>query len=110
MHEAQGEWALRWAPSPDPEDFDADDFFDLLGQAPDAATTPPHQPAPPQDDTATSTAAASAPPLLHVASPLPNSPAPPVPRGPAESLEETFLIIWADDSEALLLVSPSPMC
>ena len=39
MHEAQAEWVLRRAPSPDPADFDADDYVDLPGQAPDATAT-----------------------------------------------------------------------
>ena len=107
MHKAQGEWALRWAPSPDPEDSDADNYVNLPGQAPDAATTPPHQPAPPQDDSATLTAAASVPLLLRIL-PIPDSPASPEPQSPAESLDETFLIVWADNLEALLLVSASP--
>ena len=35
MHEAQAEWCLRTAPSPDPEDFG--DTFDLPGEPPAAA-------------------------------------------------------------------------
>ena len=47
MHEAQAEWCLRAAPSPDPEPFE--DAFDLPGEAPAAAdaTPPPPAPSPP---------------------------------------------------------------
>ena len=105
MHEAQAEWVLLRAPSPDPANFNIDDF-DLPGQIPDN-TDPPLSPTP-RPSGSTTAAAASAPPQLRVTSPLPDSPASPEPQSPAESLDKTFLIVWADDSEALLLVSASP--
>ena len=47
MHEAQAEWYVRAAPSPDPEPFE--DAFDLPGEVPAAAnaTPPPPTPSPP---------------------------------------------------------------
>ena len=105
MHEAQGEWALRWAPSPDPED--SDDYVNLPGQAPDADAAPPHPPAPPQGDTKTSTAAASAPPLLRIL-PIPDSPTSPEPEVEADDFDETHLIVDGNDDPGILLVSPSP--
>ena len=104
MHEAQGEWVLRQAPSPDPGDFV--DEFDLPGQAPDTAAAP-HQPAPPSAGTTTTTAAASAPPLLRIV-PIPDSPASPEPEVPADDSDETHLIVWGNDDPSILLVSPSP--
>ena len=105
MHEAQAEWVLRQAPSPDLGDFA--DEVDLPGQAPDAAAAPPHPPAPPATGTTTPTAAASAPPLLRII-PISDSPASPEPEAPEDDLDETHLIVWATDDETILLVSPSP--
>ena len=105
MHEAQAKWILRSAPSPEPEDFA--DAFDLPGQAPDAAATPPHPPTPPPTGAVSTTAAASAPPLLRIV-PIPDSPASPEPEVPADSSDETHLIVWGNDDPGILLVSPSP--
>ena len=104
MHEAQAEWCLRTAPSPDPEDFG--DAFDLPGEPPAAAAAPPHPPSPP---TATpAVAASSSPPLLRIL-PIPDSPESPEPEVEADDFsDETHLIVEGNDDPGILLVSPSP--
>ena len=103
MHEAQAEWCLRTAPSPDPEDFG--DAFDLPGEPPAAADAPPHPPSPP---TATpAVAAASSPPLLRIL-PIPDSPESPEPEVEPDDFDETHLVVEGNDDPGILLVSPSP--
>ena len=103
MHEAQAEWCLRAAPSPEPELFE--DAFDLPGEPPAAADAPPHPPSPP---TATpAVAAASSPPLLRIL-PIPDSPESPEPEVEADASDETHLIVYGNDDPGILLVSPSP--
>ena len=103
MHEAQAEWVLRTAPSPEPEDFA--DAFDLPGQAPDAADAPPLPPAPPSPNAPAP--AASAPPLLRIL-PIPDSPESPEPEVEEDVSDETHLVVPDEDDPGILLVSPSP--
>ena len=103
MHEAQAEWVLRPAPSPELDDFA--DGFDLPGQAPNAADAPPLPPAHPPSDAPA--AAASAPPLLRII-PIPDSPASPEPEIEADESDKTHLIVDGNDDPGILLVSPSP--
>ena len=104
MHEAQAEWVLRTAPSPEPEDFV--DAFDLPGQAPDAADAPPLPPAPPSSNMPAP--AASAPPLLRIL-PIPDSPESSEPEFEEEETpDETLLVVPDEDDPGILLVSPSP--
>ena len=103
MHEAQAEWCLRTAPSPEPEDFG--DAFDLPGQAPNAADAPPLPPAHPSPDAPA--AAASAPPLLRIL-PIPDSLASPEPEVEPDDFDETHLVVHGNDDPGILLVSPSP--
>ena len=72
MHEAQEEWVLRRAPSPDPFDLDLNDNVVYLSLFPDTAENPPHSPTPSPSGPATPSAA-SAP----TSSPIPSSPASP---------------------------------
>ena len=101
MHEAQAEWCLRTAPSPEPEDFG--DAFDLPDQAPNAANAPP---LPPTHPSPTPAAAASAPPLLRIL-PVPDSPASPEPEVEPDDFDETHLVVDGNDDPGILLVSPS---
>ena len=103
MHEAQAEWCLRTAPSPEPVDFGDD--FDLPGQAPAAADAPPPPLSPPAATPAA--AAASSPPLLRIL-PIPDSPESPEPEVEPDNFDETHLIVEGNDDPGILLVSPSP--
>ena len=106
MHEAQAEWCLRTAPSPDPEDFG--DAFDLPGEPPAAANAPPPPPTPSPPTATPAVAAASSPPLLRIL-PIPDSPESPEPEVEADDAsDETHLIVWGNDDPGILLVSPSP--
>ena len=106
MHEAQAEWCLRAAPSPDPEPFE--DAFDLPGEAPAAADATPPPPAPSPPTATPAIAAASSPPLLRIL-PIPDSPESPEPEvEPDDFSDETHLIVDGNDDPAILLISPSP--
>ena len=106
MHEAQAEWCLRAAPSPEPELFE--DAFDLPGEAPAAADATPPPPAPSPPTATPAAAAASSPPLLRIL-PIPDSPESPEPEVEADDFaDETHLIVEGNDDPGILLVSPSP--
>ena len=106
MHEAQAEWCLRAAPSPEPEPFE--DAFDLPGEAPAAADATPPPPAPSPPTATPAAAAASSPPLLRIL-PIPDSPESPEPEVEADDFaDETHLIVEGNDDPGILLVSPSP--
>ena len=105
MHEAQAEWCLRAAPSPDPEAFE--DTFDLPGKPPAAANATPPPPAPSPPTATPAVAAASSPPRLRIL-PIPDSPESPEPEVEADASDETHLIVHGNDDPGILLVSPSP--
>ena len=103
MHEAQAEWCLRAAPSPEP----FEDAFDLPGEAPAAADVTPPPPAPSPPTATPAVAAASSPPRLRIL-PIPDSPESPEPEVEADVCDETHLIVHGNDDPGVLLVSPSP--
>ena len=105
MHEAQAEWCLRAAPSPDPEPFE--DAFDLPRGVPAAANATPPPPAPSPPTATPAIAAASSPPLLRIL-PIPDFPESPEPEVEADASDETHLIVWGNDDPGILLVSLSP--
>ena len=105
MLEAQAEWCLRAAPSPDPEPFE--DAVDLPGAAPAAAIATPPPPAPSPPTATPAAAAASSPPLLRIL-PIPDSPESPEPEVEADDPDETHLVVDGNDDPGILLVSPSP--
>ena len=105
MHEAQAEWCLRAAPSPEPELFE--DAFDLPGEPPAAANATPPPPAPSPPTATPAVAAASSPPRLRIL-PIPDSPESPEPEVEADVCDETHLIVHGNDDPGILLVSPSP--
>ena len=105
MHEAQAEWCLRAAPSPDPEAFE--DAFDLPGEPPAAANAPPPPPTPSPPTATPAVAAASSPPLLRIL-PIPDSPESPEPDIEPDDFDETHLVVEGNDDPSILLFSPSP--